>query len=341
MSLLEVRNLRVRFETARGWVQAVDSVSFDLDAGESLALVGESGSGKSVTAMALVSLLPRPPAVIETGEARFDGRNLLALGERELRRVRGREIGFVFQDPSTSLHPLMTVGEQLTEALRVHEKVSQRVARARAIEALAEVGIAEPDARVDSYPHELSGGMRQRALIAMALMCRPKLLIADEPTTALDVTVQAQILELLRELQRRHGLAILLITHDLGLVADFARRVHVMYAGSIVESASASELFARPAHPYTLGLLRSVPTLATSLEHPLSTIPGSAPDPTKSVHGCPFRPRCGFALASCESSRPALLPPLGLQRATALLSAQGSRRSACFESARVAAEART
>ena len=338
MSLLDVRNLRVRFETPHGWVQAVESVSFDVEAGETLAIVGESGSGKSVTALALLSLLPRPPAVIETGEAWFDGRNLLALSERELRGVRGREISLVFQDPTSSLHPMLTVGEQIAEVLRAHERISSRAARERAVEALAEVGLADPAARAAAYPHQLSGGMRQRALIAMALACRPKLLIADEPTTALDVTVQAQILALLREVQRRHGTAIVLITHDLALVADVARRVHVMYAGSIVESATAKELFARPAHPYSLGLLRSVPSLATPLDSKLSGIPGVPPDPRLPPPGCAFEPRCPFKVAQCSSSRPPLTAPPSAGSAPQGVVRVASRRAACFESARVAAE---
>jgi len=341
MSVLEVRNLRVRFDTPRGSVQAVDSISFELDAGETLALVGESGSGKSATALALLSLLPRPPAVVETGEAWFGGRDLLTLSSRELQVIRGREIGYVFQDPTSSLHPLMTIGAQLCEVLAIHEHLPRQQARQRAVAALAEVCIPEPEARLSAFPHELSGGMRQRAMIAMALLCRPKVLIADEPTTALDVTVQAQILDLLRELQQRHGTAILWITHDLALVAGFADRVSVMYAGSIVESAATRELFARPAHPYTLGLLRSIPSLTSPTDAPLESIAGSPPDPTQTIRGCAFHPRCAFRAPMCIATRPALSPVSRggdpQSAAASTLVTLSGRRVACFEAGRVLA----
>jgi oligopeptide/dipeptide ABC transporter ATP-binding protein len=337
VSVLAVRNLRVRFDTPRGPVHAVESISFDVGERETVAIVGESGSGKSVTALALLALLPRPSAVVETGEAWLDGRNLLAMSERELRAVRGRDVGMVFQDASSALHPLITVGEQIAETLRVHERVSSRAAHERAVAALAEVGVADAPRRAEQYPHELSGGMRQRALIAMALICRPKLLIADEPTTALDVTVQAQIMALLRELQARHGTAILFISHDLGLVADCAARVHVMYAGSIVESARTRELFSGPAHPYSAGLLGCVPTLRAPLDRPLASIPGTPPEPGHELLGCAFAPRCALATDTCRSTRPALQPTRGVAQTAGSALVLASRRVACFESERVLA----
>lgn len=339
MSLLEVRNLRVSFATPRGAVQAVENFGVSVDEGETVALVGESGSGKSVSALALARLLPTPPARIETGEVLFAGRDLLQLSERELERVRGKELGFVFQDPTSSLHPLMTIGEQIEEAILVHERVPRATARQRAEWALAEVGIADPKARLASFPHQLSGGMRQRAGIAMALVTRPKLLIADEPTTALDVTVQAQLMALLRKLQREHGTAILMITHDLALVSAFARRTHVMYAGSVVESGITSELITRPAHPYTRALLRSVPSLSTPLDGELAVIPGSPPDPARPSPGCAFAARCEFAVESCRERRPSLVPlTVGVAGSSGVR--VQSRRVACTESERVlAAEA--
>jgi len=336
VSLLEVRNLRVSFATPHGSVQAVENFGVSIDAGETVALVGESGSGKSVSALAIARLLPTPPSRIETGEVLFEGRDLLALGERELRRVRGKELGLVFQDPTSSLHPLMTIGEQLEEALLVHERMPRASARQRAEWALAEVGIADPRARLSAFPHQLSGGMRQRALIAMALLTRPKLLIADEPTTALDVTIQASLFALLRKVQREHGTALLLITHDLALVSTFARRTLVMYAGAVVESGLTSELVARPAHPYTRALLRSVPSLSTSLDHALPVIPGAPPDPSHPALGCAFAPRCEFALSACHQRRPALVALSTSASGEAGVRVH-SRRVACTESERTLA----
>ena len=258
--LLEVKNLATHFPTREGLVRAVDGVSFYLDSGELLGLVGESGCGKSMTALSVMRLVP-PPGKITTGEILFEGRNLLKLSNREMRDVRGNDIAMIFQDPMTSLNPVFTVGEQIAEALRLHRRLSRRDARAGAIAAMREVSIPDPELRVNDYPHQLSGGMRQRVMIAMALACDPKLLIADEPTTALDVTIQAQILELLNHLRKTRDLAILLITHDLGVVAEVADRVAVMYTGKIVEESPVDELFARPKHPYTEGLLHSVPKL--------------------------------------------------------------------------------
>ena len=319
MPILDVRNLRVRFETHHGVVRAVDGVSFTLDEGETLGLVGESGSGKSVTNLALMGLIPSPPGVVEADALRFGDRDLLALGDEELRRVRGNEISMIFQDPMTSLNPLLTIGRQLTEVLEVHERISRREARRRAAAGLADVGIPEPERRLDQYPHELSGGMRQRVMIAMGLLCRPRILLADEPTTALDVTIQAQILELMQRLQHEHGTAIVLVTHDLGVVAGMSDRVNVMYAGRLVETAGAVELFDDPRHPYTRGLLGSVPRLSGDTDAALDSITGSPPDLADLPAGCAFRPRCQFATARCESTAPPLAD-LG-----------GDRSSACVE----------
>src|SRR5256712_13277936 len=277
--LLEVRDLRTHFPTRAGLVRAVDGVSFYLDGGELLGLVGESGCGKSITAFS-VRRLSAPPGKIVGGEISFDGRNLLKLSDAEMRQIRGDDIAMIFQDPMTSLNPVFTVGEQIAEALRLHRKLSRKAARAAAIQAMSEVAIPDPARRVDDYPHQLSGGMRQRVMIAMALACDPKLLIADEPTTALDVTIQAQILELLDGLRKSRELAVLLITHDLGVVAEVADRVAVMYTGKIVEESPVAELFARPKHPYTEGLLRSVPKLTVkdvAKAERLQTIEGVLP----------------------------------------------------------------
>ena len=305
MSLLDVRDLTVRFDTHLGSVRAVDGVSFSLEEGETLGLVGESGSGKSVTNLALLGLVASPPGVIEAGVAMYGGRDLLRLPARELRRLRGNELAMIFQDPMTSLNPLLTIGQQLVEVLEVHRGASRSEARRRAAAGLGDVGIPEPEQRLDQYPHELSGGMRQRVMIAMALLCDPKVLIADEPTTALDVTIQAQILELLGDLQERHGTAIVLITHDLGVVAGMSDRVQVMYAGRLVEAAPTGELFAAPEHPYTAGLLASVPRLDGGASH-LHAIPGSPPDLSDLPRGCAFAPRCPRSSEACERERPGL-----------------------------------
>jgi len=299
--LLEVTNLETHFPTRAGLVRAVDGISFHLDAGELLGLVGESGCGKSITALSIMRLIA-PPGKIVSGEVLFDGKNLLKLSDSEMRQIRGDDVAMIFQDPMTSLNPVFTVGEQIAEALRLHRNLSRKDARAAAIEAMREVSIPDPARRVDDYPHQLSGGMRQRVMIAMALACDPKLLIADEPTTALDVTIQAQILELLDELRRSRELAVLLITHDLGVVAEVADRVAVMYTGRIVEEAPVEELFARPRHPYTEGLLRSVPKL--TIEHVakkvrLETIEGTVPSPTNLPPGCHFAPRCPHRMPRC------------------------------------------
>jgi oligopeptide/dipeptide ABC transporter ATP-binding protein len=299
--LLEVSVLQTYFPTRAGLVRAVDGVSFHLDRGELLGLVGESGCGKSITALSIMRLIA-PPGKIAGGEIVFDGKNLLQLSEPEMRQIRGDDIAMIFQDPMTSLNPVFTVGEQIAEALRLHRKLSRRDARMAAIDAMREVAIPDPARGADDYPHQLSGGMRQRVMIAMALACNPKLLIADEPTTALDVTIQAQILELLDELRKSRELAVLLITHDLGVVAEVADRVAVMYTGKIVEESRVGELFARPRHPYTEGLLRSVPKLTAehvAKKERLETIEGVVPSPTNLPPGCHFEPRCQYRMPRC------------------------------------------
>ena len=304
--LLDVRNLVTEFRTDDGIVRAVDGVSFHVDRGEAVGIVGESGSGKSVTNLTLLGLIPQPPGRIVSGEAIFQGRDLLALPRAERRRIRGNRIAMVFQDPMTSLNPFLTVGRQLTEGMEHHLGKSRDAARARAIELLAMVGIPSPESRLAQYPHQFSGGMRQRVMIAMALACEPDLLIADEPTTALDVTIQAQILDLLRGLQRRLGMALILITHNLGAVAGLCSRVLVMYAGRIVEEAPVDRLFHAPRHPYTMGLLRSVPRLDESAHARLVPIEGQPPDLSALPIGCAFAPRCPFREPACEAERPAL-----------------------------------
>ena len=300
--LLEVRNLATHFPTREGLVRAVDGLSLYLDRGELLGLVGESGCGKSMTALSIMRLIA-PPGKIVSGEILFDGTNLLQLSNAAMRDVRGNDIAMIFQDPMTSLNPVFTVGEQIAEALRLHRGLARKAARVGAIEAMREVSIPDPALRADDYPHQLSGGMRQRVMIAMALACDPKLLIADEPTTALDVTIQAQILDLLNGLRRSRDLAILLITHDLGVVAEVADRVAVMYTGKIVEESPVDELFARPKHPYTEGLLRSVPKLTAedvAKSERLQTIEGVVPKATRLPPGCHFEPRCPYRLPRCK-----------------------------------------
>jgi oligopeptide/dipeptide ABC transporter ATP-binding protein len=304
-SLLSVEDLRVHFWTGGGTVHAVNGISFDIGPGETLGIVGESGCGKSVTALALLGLLPRAGRV-RSGTARFDGRDLLQLSQRALRRVRGRQIAMIFQDPMTSLNPVLTIGRQIREPLETHFGLRRKAATARAAELLDRVGIPNPDARISDYPHQFSGGMRQRAMIAMALACRPKLMIADEPTTALDVTIQAQILALLRELVAEERTALILITHDLGVVAGMCERVNVMYAGMFMETGSADQLFASPRHPYTLGLLQSVPRLDAARRSRLQPIEGAPRDMLQPPSACPFQPRCRYEV---EQSR-LEVPPL-------------------------------
>ena len=325
--LLAIEDLQTHFFTRDGVVRAVDGVSYAVEAGETLAVVGESGCGKSVTALSILRLVPSPPGRIVGGAIRFEGVDLLQIGEGEMRRIRGNEISMIFQEPMTSLNPVLTVSRQITETLILHQGLTARAAAARAIEMLRLVRIPEPERRARQYPHELSGGMRQRVMIAMALACHPKLLIADEPTTALDVTIQAQILDLMRELKSEIGAAIILITRDLGVVAEMAQRVVVMYAGRKVEEAPVGDLFRRPQHPYTLGLLASVPRLGATLgraEPPrLAEIPGTVPSLRDPIVGCAFAPRCAYATERC--SREA--PPLEAKTAAHL--------AACFESERL------
>ncbi|TAJ87793.1 MAG: ABC transporter ATP-binding protein [Reyranella sp.] len=310
-SLLEVSDLGTWFYTRQGIVKAVDGVDFEVAAGETLAIVGESGCGKSMTALSLMRLIPDPPGRIVSGSIRLAGRDLLKISEEEMRDVRGNEISMIFQEPMTSLNPVMTIGKQISEALILHRDMDRKAAMKRAIEMLDLVRIPEPAQRAKEYPHQLSGGMRQRAMIAMALACNPKVLIADEPTTALDVTIQAQILELIVELQREFSAAVILITHDLGVVAETAHRVIVMYAGRKVEEAAVGELFARPLHPYTVGLMNSIPRLdlmrgqTDRSNERLQEIPGIVPPLFDLPPGCAFAPRCGRADDKCRSERPA------------------------------------
>jgi oligopeptide transport system ATP-binding protein len=306
MHLLSIRDLVVKFRTRDGTVHAVNGVSFDLDEGETLGLVGESGCGKSVTNLAIMRLLPRPAGRIEHGEVVFGGQNLLELDESEMRDLRGRDIAMIFQDPMTSLNPVLNIEEQMTETIRAHRKVSKADARARSIELLSMVGIPQPETRLRNFPHQFSGGMRQRVMIAMALALEPKILIADEPTTALDVTIQAQVLELLARLTSEHNTAVILITHDLGVVAGMTRRINVMYAGFVVESAPTADLFARPCHPYTVGLLHSMPRLNAQPGDPLIPIEGVPPDLRRAPVGCPFAPRCAWRIERCWTSMPEL-----------------------------------
>ncbi|SDE84730.1 oligopeptide/dipeptide ABC transporter ATP-binding protein [Limimaricola pyoseonensis] len=303
MALLDIEDLRVTFTTGDGEVNAVNGVSFSVEEGETLAIVGESGSGKSQTAFAAMGLLARNGRA--TGQIRYDGRNLLDLKPRELNRVRSEEIGMIFQDPMTSLNPYMRISEQMAEVLTLHKGLSKKQAIDEAVQMLDAVKIPDARNRIGMFPHEFSGGMRQRIMIAMALLCRPRLLIADEPTTALDVTVQAQIMELMAEIRQEFGTAIILITHDLGIVADTCERTLVMYGGQIMEKGPTEELFERPTHPYTLGLLRAVPRIDRD-DETLSTIAGEPPDMTRLPKGCPFTPRCAWAHGPCPTVRPDL-----------------------------------
>lgn len=306
MSLLEVDQLQVHLFTHRGLVRAVDGVSFSLEAGRSLGIVGESGCGKTMTALAMMRLIPTPPARIVGGSIRFDGEDVVAMDDDRLRALRGNQVAMIYQDPMTTLNPVFSVGEQIAESVRLHRGDGRHAAFLRAVEMLKRVGIPDPDRVARAYPHQLSGGMRQRAVIAMALACDPKLLIADEPTTALDVTIQAQILELLRRLRDELGTGIILITHDLGVIADLVDEVVVMYAGKLVEHAPVRQLFADPQHPYTRGLLRSVPSLDMR-EHRLRTIDGTVPPAHAMPAGCRFNPRCALVRDVCRETEPRLV----------------------------------
>jgi oligopeptide transport system ATP-binding protein len=334
-ALLEVRGLKTEFHTPEGIVRAVNGVSYALDEGETLGIVGESGCGKSVSALSIMRLIPQPPGRIVAGQVIFEGRDLLKVSDAEMRQVRGRKIAMVFQDPMTSLNPVLTIQQQISEALTLHLGLSGQRARQRTIELLDLVGIPDPRRRVDDYPHQFSGGMRQRVMIAMALSCNPRLLIADEPTTALDVTIQAQIVELVRRLQREFHMAIIWITHDLGVVARLVDRVLVMYAGRVIEQATVDDVFDNPRHPYTLGLLGSVPRLDEARRDTLQPIEGMPPDLTEVMTYCPFQPRCRYAIPRCVEEEPPLL--------TVTPNGHGDHRSACWvwqELGRAAAEVR-
>ncbi|MBI2207299.1 MAG: ABC transporter ATP-binding protein [Candidatus Rokubacteria bacterium] len=327
--LLSVENLVTQFSTSSGLVRAVDGVSWDVLEGETVALVGESGCGKSVSALSIMRLVSEPAGRIVSGRIMFKGRDLLALSAEEMRHVRGREIGMIFQEPMTSLNPVLTIGRQLTEGLEIHLGMTPSAARARATELLSLVGITDGERRLRQYPHQFSGGMRQRMMIAMAVACNPSLVLADEPTTALDVTIQAQILELMQDLSRRLGVAMLIITHNLGVVARYADRVNVMYAGHIIERGTAREIYANPQHPYTYGLLRSVPRLDEPRRERLAPIEGQPPDLTRLPRGCAFMPRCRWRVDRCEAEAPGLRALNGTDHVTA-----------CWEAERLVKETR-
>ena len=306
-ALISVRNLSIEFSTERGVVRAVDDVSFDVLAGETMGIVGESGCGKTVSALALMRLIPSPPGRIVSGSIRMGGRDILALTEKEMRDIRGSEISMIFQEPMTALNPVFTIGNQMIDVIRRHEPLGRAAGRRRALEMLERVGIPIPDKRIDEYPHELSGGMRQRVMIAMALSCGPKLLIADEPTTALDVTTQAQVMEQIVQLQNDFGMAVMLITHDLGVIAESCSRAAVMYCGQMIEDAAIERLFASPQHPYTQGLLRSIPRIREQRLGELPVISGTVPDLLHLPDGCRFAERCPRKTEQCEASQPPLI----------------------------------
>jgi oligopeptide transport system ATP-binding protein len=305
--LLDVRDLKVEFKTMEGTVHALNGVSFSVDPGKTLGIVGESGCGKSVSVLSVMRLIPQPPGHILSGQVDFAGRNLLRLSSAEMQQVRGKDISMIFQDPMTSLNPVLTIGRQIGETMMVHCGLSERESQAEAIHLLEQVGIPNPALRLDDYPHHFSGGMRQRVMIAMALSCKPKLLIADEPTTALDVTIQVQILDLVKQLRDELNMAVIWISHDLAVIAELADRVAVMYSGYIVEETDVFQLYRQPLHPYTLALLHSLPRVDTGELDKLSAIPGSPPDATRLPPGCPFAPRCSFVTAHCQQENPALL----------------------------------
>ena len=310
MSLLQIRGLKTHFQTEDGWLHAVDGVDITIEAGQTVCVVGESGCGKSVTAKTVMKLIDMPPGRIVEGQILWKGRDLVPLDAREMQAIRAKEIAMIFQEPMTSLNPVFTVGEQIAESLRLHEGLTRRQALDRAVDMLRLVRIPTPEKRVRDYPHQFSGGMRQRVMIAMALSCRPQLLIADEPTTALDVTIQAQILDLLEELKAEMGMAVMLITHAMGVVAEVAQRVVVMYAGQVVEEASVEDLFARPSHPYTRGLIRSIPSMGSSAHQKvrLQAIPGTVPKLIEPAAGCRFASRCAHAQPQCLAATPTLRP---------------------------------
>jgi oligopeptide/dipeptide ABC transporter ATP-binding protein len=318
-TLLEIENLKTQFFTSAGTVRAVDGISYTVEEGETVALVGESGCGKSVSALSILRLIPWPPGKIVEGQIRFAGTDLLTVSDDEIRNIRGKDISMVFQEPMTSLNPVLSIEQQLTETVTTHFPITVEEARKRALELLDMVGISDPERRLKQYPHHFSGGMRQRVMIAMALACEPKLIIADEPTTALDVTIQAQILELMKDLTKRLGVALIIITHNLGVVARYADRVNVMYAGKIIEEGTAADIYHRPQHPYTLALLKSVPRMDRPRQAKLDPVEGQPPDLTMLDDGCPFRPRCRYRIERCNEA----FPPLE--------SVGGVHLSACWE----------
>ena len=326
MALLEVNDLRTYFYTQEGVVKAVDGTSYSVEEGETLGLVGESGCGKSVSALSILRLIPSPPGKIVSGEIMFQGRDLLKLDENEMRRIRGNDIAMVFQEPMTSLNPVLTIGRQITESLELHQDLRGRAARERAVELLELVGIPAARGRIDDYPHQFSGGMRQRVMITMAMSCNPKILLADEPTTALDVTIQAQILEVMARLSKEFGTAVIIITHNLGVVARYADRVNVMYAGKVIERADAHELYANPRHPYTVGLLNSVPRLDEGRQEKLVPIEGLPPDLAHLPEGCSFYPRCDFRQDACLNEYPNIVQ------------VEGEHQAACWEWQKVGRE---
>ncbi len=328
MALLEIENLQTHFFTSAGTVKAVDGITYAVEEGETVALVGESGCGKSVSALSVMRLVANPPGRVVGGKIHFQDRNLLQIPESDMRKVRGRDIGMVFQEPMTSLNPVLTIGRQLGETLETHFGMTTAEAAAKSLELLQLVGIADSERRLEQYPHHFSGGMRQRVMIAMALACDPKLIIADEPTTALDVTIQAQILELMKNLTRNMGVAMIIITHNLGVVARYADRVNVMYAGKIIESGTAEAIYHRPQHPYTLALLKSVPRLDQPRQSKLDPVEGQPPDLARLDSGCAFRPRCRFSQDGCAQAIPDLQ------------SAEENHYTACFEREAVAESAR-
>ncbi len=320
--LLEVTNLRTEFKTAAGTIRAVDGVDLSVGQGETLGIVGESGCGKSITSLSIMQLLPKGLGKVAAGEVRFNGENMLEFSERKMRSIRGNEMAMIFQEPMTSLNPVFKIGKQIAESARYHHGVSKQKAKAMAVEMLTKVGIPRPEKVAVSYPHELSGGMRQRVMIAMAMICNPKLLIADEPTTALDVTIQAQILDLMRELQKSEGTSILMITHDLGVVAEMCDRVVIMYAGQVVEETDVKTLFKDPKHPYTQSLLASLPQLNSEQER-LASIPGQVPNPLDMPKGCRFAPRCQFAKEICLAEAPELVEVEPGHKSRCLLQQEG------------------
>ena len=326
MPLLEIKGLKTNFKTDDGWLHAVDGVDLSIEAGQTLGVVGESGCGKSVTAKTVMKLIDMPPGKIVAGQVLWQGRDLVPLGPEEMRKIRAKEIAIIFQEPMTSLNPVYTVGDQIAESIRLHEGLSTKAAMDRAVEMLQLVRIPTPARRINDYPHQFSGGMRQRVMIAIALACNPKLLIADEPTTALDVTIQAQILDLMGELKDRLGMAVMLITHAMGVVAETAQRVVVMYAGKVVEEASVEQLFARPRHPYTQGLIRSIPRIDTAAIHKvrLEAIPGTVPKLINPAEGCRFAGRCKFVMPECRTATPPLREVVPGHKVACILESAGN-----------------